>query len=97
MSITIESLSAKKFTLAKEVNTRIPFIDTLVIRNNHRLEYVDVYRKEISTCLFIMSDSSHSFQHNMLAFNFLINCLVISPFNKHRLKIGLKRIIDIAK
>lgn len=52
--------SAIKSTLEKGVNTPIEFFDTLLTRNNNRLE-IDAYRKESCTNRFIMSDSNHGF------------------------------------
>lgn len=52
-----------KITLEKEVNTRIPFFNALVIGNNINRIEIDVCRNKTSTNRFIMSDSSHNFQH----------------------------------
>jgi hypothetical protein len=96
----ISSLNHKftsiKFTYELEKEGKLPFLDTLVIRNNNHLEF-DVYRKESSTLRYIMSDSHHHPQHKMAAFNFLIHRLCTFPLNKKRYSKELHTIHDIAE
>jgi len=47
-----------KFTIEKEVNGTIPFLDVLVKRNNHKLE-TEVYRKATDSGLYLQYDSNH--------------------------------------
>jgi hypothetical protein len=44
-----------KFTWEKEDNNCLPFLDTLVLRNNNILEF-DVYRKDTNTLRYIPND-----------------------------------------
>jgi hypothetical protein len=53
-----------KFTWEKEDNNCLPFLDTLVLRNNNMLEF-DVYRKDTNTLRYIPNDSNHSPQQKM--------------------------------
>lgn len=84
-----------KFTIEKEVNNRLPFLDVLVIRNKDHLEF-DVYRKSTNTNRFIISDSNHHWQHKTAALNFLVNRLINFPLNKTRYNTELKYIKQIA-
>lgn len=53
---------AIKFTVEKENDGRIPFLDILIIREGKRLE-VDVYRKPTDKPLCIPFDSHHPITH----------------------------------
>jgi hypothetical protein len=58
---------AIKFTYEEENNGRLPFLDTIVIRNNNKLEF-DIYRKPTDAPLCIPSDSHHPMVHKLAAF-----------------------------
>jgi hypothetical protein len=60
-----------KFTWEKEDNNCLPFLDTLVLRNNNILEF-DVYRKDTNTLRYI-PNSNHSPQQKMASLNFLVH------------------------
>lgn len=85
-----------KFTLEKETKNSLPFLDTLVIRSNNKIE-IDIYRKETNVNRFITMDSNHCFQHKTAAFNFLIHRLLSFPLSKDRYEKELKLIKDIAE
>ena len=53
-----------KFTLEREVDGKIPFLDLLISRNNGKLEY-DIYRKKTNTSQFIHASSNHHFTHKI--------------------------------
>lgn len=46
------SLDSIQFTAKQEVNSKIPFLDTVVIRAAHNKIEIDIYRKETNTNIF---------------------------------------------
>ena len=64
-----------KFTFEEEIDEKIPFLDTLLVRNNH---YIDtgVYRKKTNTHIYV---NWNSFEPNNLKWGTL-RTLVTRPF-----------------
>lgn len=96
----LETLNTKyasiKFTYESESNGQLAFLDTLVIRNNNRLEF-DIYRKITNTDCYIPSSSNHPFQHKIAAFNFLVHRLISFPLTPQRYNNELQYIKNVAK
>jgi hypothetical protein len=63
-----------KFTLEKEVESRINFLD-LTIHREHNKFSIDIYRKPTFTDTIIPSDSCHPEEHKLAAVCFLCNRL----------------------
>ena len=85
-----------KFTCEIEKDGTLPFLDTLIIRNNNKLEF-DIYRKETSIKRFITKDSNHCCQHKLSAFNSMIHRALNFPLTKERFNKEIKYIEDIAE
>jgi len=63
-----------KFTLQKEVERKINFLD-LTIHREHNNFSVDIYRKPTFTDTIILSDSCHPEEHKLAAVRYLYNRL----------------------
>jgi hypothetical protein len=61
-----------KFTMEKEVNNKINFLD-LYIANTHNKLLLAIYTKPTTTDLIIHNDSCHLHEHKEIAVNFLVN------------------------
>ena len=85
-----------KFTCEIEKNGQLPFLDTLIIRNNNKIEF-DIYRKDTTTKRYITSDSNHHYQHKIAAFNTMIHRLISIPLTKERFNKEFKYIEEIAE
>lgn len=53
-----------KFTIEKEKNSSVPFLDSLVIRTNQNLIKLDWFRKETSSGRYINYNSHHKMSIN---------------------------------
>jgi hypothetical protein len=63
-----------KFTMEKETNNTINFLDLSINKTDDNLQ-LGIYRKPTTTDLIIHNDSSHPFEHKRAAINCLINRL----------------------
>jgi hypothetical protein len=75
---------ALKFTIAKEQDNKINFLDITIHREDTRISY-SIYRKPTATST-IHSTSCHPNEHKMAAFNYLfnrINCYPLTHNNKN--------------
>jgi hypothetical protein len=63
-----------KFTIEKEVNNTINFLDLSISKADNNLQ-LGIYRKPTTTDSVIHSDSCHPLEHKRAAINFLINQL----------------------
>lgn len=86
-----------KFTYEEEIEGKISFLDVLVIRNSQNKLEFDVYRKETNTMRFITSDSHHSEDHKMAAFNSMIHRLMTLPLSPERYKKEEDYIYEVAR
>ena len=84
------------FTIEREQDEKIPFLDLLLKRNNNKVE-VSVYRKPTSTVRYIPQSSYTSFQHKMAAFNSMTYKLCRLPLNVVDYMAELKNIKRIDK
>lgn len=83
-----------KFTKEEEINTKLPFLDVMVINNSPDIEF-DIYRKPTYTNRLITNDSFHNFKHKMAAFHSMANRMVSMPLTDERYETEKRRIIDI--
>jgi hypothetical protein len=61
-----------KFTIEKEENSKINFLDLSISRISNRMELA-IYRKPTTTDLIIHNDSCHPLEHKKNAINYLLN------------------------
>jgi hypothetical protein len=87
---------AIRFTIEKEENGSIPFLDTRLIRNNGKIE-VDIFRKPTDQPLCIPFESCHDIKHRMSAFESLCFRMWNLPLNKERRKKELDYIIEMGR
>jgi hypothetical protein len=67
-----------KFTIEKEKNESINFLDLTIHRNKKQLQY-SIYRKPTYTDIIIPKSSCHPHEHKMSGINYLINRLQTYP------------------
>lgn len=84
-----------KFTVEREENRRLPFLDLMLTRNNNRID-ISVYRKPTSTDRYITYNSFTSYQHKLAAFNSMTYRLCKLPLNVQNYIQELKNIKRIA-
>jgi hypothetical protein len=60
------------FTLEREKNNQIDFLDITIKKENQSLQY-EIYRKPTNTDIIIPSDSNHPSEHKLSAIRFLHN------------------------
>jgi hypothetical protein len=70
------------FTIEKEENSKINFLDITIQRTENKLTY-GIHRKITATDTIIHNESCHSTQHKMSAIKYMINRLNTYPLNKH--------------
>lgn len=85
-----------KFTVEREIDGILPFLDLKIIRNGENLEF-DVYRKPTTTSVFIPYDSNHNYSHKMSAFSSMIHRLLNVPLNTVRYTNELNHIKKLAQ
>ncbi|KAK5649862.1 hypothetical protein RI129_000891 [Pyrocoelia pectoralis] len=69
-----------KFTVEKEINNQLPFLDILLTRNNFHINY-SIYRKPTTTDALIPIDSIHPFSHKLAGLNALLRRMVVIPMS----------------
>lgn len=74
---------AVRFTVERERDNKLPFLDVMVENVNGTLE-VDVYRKPTSTKRLIPNDSFHDRKHKMAAYHSMANFMVSLPLSKEK-------------
>ena len=70
------------FTLEKENNNQIHFLDITIKKANQSFQY-EIYRKPTNTDIIIPSDSNHPLEHKLSAIRFLHNRNQSYPTNTH--------------
>lgn len=86
-----------KFTYEIESNSKLPFLDILVMRNpNSKKLNFDIYRKPTHTKRFILNDSHHPPTQKRAAFNSMIHRLLNTPLNQENYNKELSHIKDTA-
>jgi hypothetical protein len=74
--------STINFTLEKEQQESINFLDISIYRKHNNLQFT-IYRKPTQTNIIIPKSSCHPFEHKMSGINYLVNRINI-PNNKRR-------------
>jgi hypothetical protein len=77
-----------KFTVEKEMDGRIPFLDLMVSRKGDNSLKFSIYRKPTSTDRYITSDSNHFGAQKQAAFHSMTHRLFNIPMEKRRLRSG---------
>ena len=85
-----------QFTIEKEVNKEINYLDLTLKRHNNKIEY-KIFRKPTTSKLSIDYDSLHPISHKYANFRFLLNRLNQIPLSKKNYNIELNNILQIAK
>jgi hypothetical protein len=84
-----------KFTMEKEKDGFIPFLDLKIIRNTGEIKF-DIYRKPTSTQQYIPISSSHPWSQKMAAFNSMLHRLCTTPLDTVSFDRELKFILETA-
>lgn len=85
-----------KFTLEKEIDQSLNFLDLTITRNNEKHDF-KIYRKPTYTDTTIHATSNHTKSHKHAAFHAMIHRLVNTPLNKQNYNQELKTIKIIAQ
>lgn len=83
------------FTMEREVEGQLPFLDLLLTRNNNSISF-DIYRKPTSTDNVIQYSSNSPFSHKFSAFNSLFYRLFKIPLSRDAFNKELTIIKEIA-
>lgn len=70
------------FTVEKEVNGTLPFLDLTINRNDDGTLKFGIYRKPTSTDRYITSDSNHYGSQKKAAFHSMVHRLYTVPMDK---------------
>ena len=84
-----------KFTMEKEIDRKIAFLDLLLSRDGQRILF-DIYRKPTDAPLCIPKDSHHSWQHKMAAFESALYRMWRLPIGDTNRKKELQYIYNMA-
>lgn len=87
---------AIKFTIERQHNNELPFLNTLVKSVNGTLE-VDVYRKPTSTQRRITSDSYHDIKHKLAAYHSMAHFMFSLPLSENKILNETQKIVDIGR
>jgi hypothetical protein len=77
-----------KFTIEKEENQKISFLDLTIHRKQSRFS-IDIYGKPNTTDTIIANDSCHPREHKMAAIHYLYKRMItydMSPENRHTIQ-----------
>jgi hypothetical protein len=88
-----------KFTIEKERENMINFLDITVRKEQDKLKF-DIYRKHTATDLIILFDSCHPAEHKMVAVRYLknrMNNYHLSTDSKEKEWKIIKRILQVNK
>lgn len=83
------------FTYETETNNTLPFLDLMITRKNHRIEF-SIYRKPTTTNRYITSDSFCPVQHKLAAFHSMIHRLCKLPLSITNFSNEYKHLKEIA-
>jgi hypothetical protein len=83
-----------KFTIEKEHDNSINFLDITINRKNTKMEF-EIYRKPTQTDIIIPNDSCHPYEHKISAINYLINRANTYPITKEAKKKEFQTIQNI--
>jgi hypothetical protein len=73
--------SSIKFTMEKETNNKINFLDLTIHRKEENLEYA-IYRKPTQTDIIIPNNSCHPNEHKRSSINYLLKRMHTYPISK---------------
>ena len=85
-----------KFTMEKEKNNRINFLDITIVKEHNKLTF-DIYRKPTTTDSIIPYDSCHPIEHKLAAVRYLtnrMNTYHLNTTNKKKEKNTIKHILQ---
>lgn len=86
-----------KFTVEKEENGKLPFLDLCVSRTDENTLQFSIYRKPTHTDRYITSDSYHCGAHKQAAFHSMAHRLYSIPMTKQAFNDEKKYIIEVAR
>lgn len=89
-------VGAVKFTIERQVDNKLPFLNTLVEIVNGVLT-IDVYRKPSSTQRLITCDSHHDIKHKMAAYHSMAHLMVNLPLDESKITKETNTIIEIGR
>lgn len=95
LNILNEQSPTIKFTMEKETNGKLPFLDVMVTRVNNKLDF-SVYRKPTNTDRYITRDSYCTKSTKLAAFNSMVYRLLRLPLSIVNYMEELKNIKRIA-
>jgi hypothetical protein len=84
-----------KFTVEVEVDSKLPFLDILISRNNGILDF-NVYRKPTQVDRFIDNNSFHPKEHKLAAFHSMVYRMLTFPLSKENLNAEVSYIKNVA-
>lgn len=85
-----------QFTMEKEVDGKLPFLDIEVKRIGQNLDF-NIYRKPTNTDNFIPVDSFHNHNHKFAAFSSMIHRMLSVPLSEENLRKEELKIKEIAR
>lgn len=89
--------STIKFTVEKESNGKLPFLDLLITKKEDNTLKYGIYRKPTSTDRYITSDSSHYGTQKQAAFHSMVHRLFNIPMEKEEFTAERKKIHEAAE
>lgn len=101
LSQTLDLLNSRhdsiKFTVEKEVDGKLPFLDLLISRKEDNKVKFGIYRKPVSTDRYITSDSNHHGSQKQAAFHSMVHRLYNIPMEKKEFEEEKNRIHESAE
>jgi hypothetical protein len=70
------------FTVEKEKNQKLHFLDLIIHREHNKLDYM-IYKKPTATDILIHNSSCHPNEHKLASINYLTNRVHTYPLSKH--------------
>ncbi|XP_062713449.1 uncharacterized protein LOC134290345 [Aedes albopictus] len=89
--------SSIKFTIEKETNGTLPFLDLMITRKDDNTLKFGIYRKPTSTDRYITSDSNHFGTQQQAAFHSMAHRLFNIPMEKEEFITERKKIHEAAR
>jgi len=83
-----------KFTIEKEVDNKLPFLDVLVQKSSNRLSW-SIYEKKTKSNTIIPSTSHHTYHQKMAFFNFSFRRILTYLQNKDEQRVEKDKIINL--
>ncbi|XP_053685711.1 uncharacterized protein LOC128735241 [Sabethes cyaneus] len=86
-----------KFTVEREVDGKIPFLDLMISKKNDNSLKLGIYRKPTSTDRYITSDSNHYGAQKQAAFHSMVHRLISIPMEKEEFLEEREKIYESAR